>query len=124
MTTVTATRDALAPALARAAAIVPNRNTTPALDCALLEASDAGLFVTTTDMDIVFRERVDTTPREPWCTCVDAERLETFVAGAAADGDVALRADDEGRLWVHCGRASCRLYRRRCLQRTSRCSPA
>ena len=57
----------------------------------------------------IYRETVDARPREAWRGCVDAERLEAFVAGASPDGDVALRADDEGRLTIRCGRASCRL---------------
>jgi DNA polymerase-3 subunit beta len=60
-------------------------------------------------MDITYREKVDATSRELWRACVHAERLNAFVAGAPADGDVGLRADDEGRLAIRSGRASCRL---------------
>jgi DNA polymerase-3 subunit beta len=109
MTAFTASRDALAPALGRAAAVVPDRTPIPIMQCVLLETSDDGLFVTATDMDIVYREKIDETPRDPWRTCVDAERLHAFVAGAQPDSDIALRSDDEGRLAARAGRASCRL---------------
>lgn len=109
MTTVTATREALAPALARAAAIVPNRTTIPILQCVLLETSGEGLFVSATDMDMTYREKVDASPRQCWRTCVNAARLDAFVAGAPPEAEVALRADDEGRLTILSGRASCRL---------------
>jgi DNA polymerase-3 subunit beta len=102
-------REALAPALARAAGIVPARAGIPIIQCVLLETSDEGLFVAATDTDVKYRERVDDVPRESWRGCVDAARLEAFVAGAPADGDVVLRADDEGRLSIRSGRASCRL---------------
>jgi DNA polymerase-3 subunit beta len=109
VTSFTVARAALAPALARAAAIVPGRSPIAIIGCVLLEASDEGLRVVATDMDIVYRETVDALPRETWRGCVDAERLEAFVAGAPPDGEVALRPDDEGRLNIRCGRAACRL---------------
>jgi DNA polymerase III sliding clamp (beta) subunit (PCNA family) len=113
-------REALAPALARAAGIVPARAGIPIIQCVLLETSDEGLFVAATDTDVKYRERVDDVPRESWRGCVDAARLEAFVAGAPADGDVVLRADDEGRLSIRSGPAGCRCRR----PRASRCSIA
>ena len=59
-------RDVLAPALARAAAIVPSRTPMPILASVLLEVSGDGLVVTATDMEIVYREKIDEIPRDPW----------------------------------------------------------
>jgi DNA polymerase III subunit beta len=106
--TFTVARKLLAPALARAAAVVPGRTTMPIVQCLLLEASGAGLSVTATDLNTMYRERIDDVPRESWRGCVDAGRVEGFVSGAPADGEVTLRAD-EGRLTIRAGRASCRL---------------
>lgn len=101
-------RDRLAPALKRAAAAIPTKVVIPILQSVLVEISAVGLFVSSTDADVTYREQVDDIAREPWCGCVDAQRLHAFVDGAQADS-VALRADDEDRLRISAGRASCRL---------------
>ena len=58
--TFTVPRTLLAPALARAAAVTPGRTTMPITECALIEAGDAGLSITTTSLDLMYREQVDT----------------------------------------------------------------
>jgi DNA polymerase-3 subunit beta len=109
MTAFTVARKALAPAVARAAAIVPEKTTIPIIQCVLIETSSEGLFAGATDTELAYRERIDAEPREPWRGCVNAGPFEAFVTGLRGDGDVSLRPDDEGRLRIRSGRASCRL---------------
>ena len=102
-------RKPFAAALTPAAALVPARNVIPILGCVLLEAAVEGLFVTTSDLDMTMRAQVDGSARPPWSGCADVRRLESFVDGIPGDSEIVLRADDEDRLRVSAGRASCRL---------------
>ena len=82
MTAFTVTRDVLAPALGagRRDRAEPHADTD--LGVRVAGSVGRGMFVTATDMDMVYRERIDEMPREPWRACVDAERFNAFVAGA------------------------------------------
>ena len=100
---------ALMPALTHAEALVPARNTIPILACVLLETSPEGLFVTTNDLTLGYREQVDNVAREPWAGCADAARLKAFVDGAESDREITISAADADWLAVRAGRASCRL---------------
>jgi DNA polymerase-3 subunit beta len=91
---ITIARDALAPALVRAAALVPSRITIPIVACAMIEVGPDGLAISATDLDTWYTEFVDAEPREPWSGCVDAVRLHGFVHSLAPGSPVELTADD------------------------------
>jgi DNA polymerase-3 subunit beta len=91
---IVVTRDALTPALARAAALVPGRTTIPILGCVKLEMGPDGLTLSTTDCDAWYCETVDREKCEPWSGCVDAARLHSFVHSLSPGSPVELAADD------------------------------
>ena len=80
----------LATALKAASAIVETRNTIPILSTVRLQASADSLIVTTTNLDIEYRQTLEASGPE-WAACVDAKRLAAM-AGAAS-GDLSLSLD-------------------------------
>ena len=80
----------LAAALKAASSIVETRNTIPILSMVRLQASTDSLIVTTTNLDIEYRQTLEATGPS-WSACVDAKRLAAM-AGAAS-GDLSLSLD-------------------------------
>jgi DNA polymerase-3 subunit beta len=87
-------RDALAPALARAAALVPSRTTIPILACARLETVPDGLSIGTTDCEACYTQSVDAEVSEPWLGCVDVAPLLGFVQSLSRGSSLELVADE------------------------------
>lgn len=80
----------LATALKAASSIVETRNTIPILSMVRLVASGGSLAITTTNLDIEYRQTIEA-EGPSWSACVDAKRLAAM-AGAAS-GDLSLSLD-------------------------------
>jgi DNA polymerase-3 subunit beta len=91
---ITVARDALAPALARAAALVPSRPTIPILACARLDTAADGLRIGTTDCEACYTQVVDADGSEPWLGCVDVAPLLGFVQSLPRGSSLELTADE------------------------------
>lgn len=78
---ITTERDALAPALVRAAHLVlsAGRQMVPILGTVKIEACSDGLQVTSTNLEAQLCERIDTLPRAPYAFAIDAARAAAFV---------------------------------------------
>jgi DNA polymerase-3 subunit beta len=87
---ITVARDALAPVLARAAALVPSRTTIPILSCIKLAGEPDGVHLATTDMDVFYDEPVPAEGCEPWLGCVDAARAAAFAQSLPAGSALTL----------------------------------
>lgn len=100
---LTINRAALSRAITAAGRAVESRNTVPILSNLLLTATDDGLTVTGTDLDVVVTIQAQADVRAPGAVCVDAKLLGDIAKKAGAD-DVLLSLDDD-RLIVKSGRS-------------------
>lgn len=98
MTTIPA--QTLAAALKGAAAIVETRNTIPLLACVRMTATQDGLTLTTTNLDLEYRVTLDATG--DFDVCVDAKRL--LAMASAASGTITL-TPGANQLTVKAGRS-------------------
>lgn len=76
---------ALAAAMARASSIVETRNTLPILSSVRLTAEGDKLTVTTTNLDIEYRQTIECFADAPFDVCVEAKRLAQMASAANAD---------------------------------------
>lgn len=100
--TLTIPSTTIAQALKAAASIVETRNTIPILSMVRLVASKDTLEITTTNLDIEYRQTLACTVTEPFQCAVEAKRLASM-AGAAV-GDMTLTPGD-GVLTIKAGRS-------------------
>jgi DNA polymerase-3 subunit beta len=94
----------LAKAMKNAAAIVASSNTIPILSNVKLVAEGETLTLTTSDLDIEFRQAVPLARAGQLAITVDARRLAAL-AGAAASGAQLSLEETEGRVTARSGRA-------------------
>ena len=92
----------LASALKAAEKIVENRNTIPILSTVRLQAADDTLTITTTNLDIEYRQVLDAKVDAPISACVDAKRLAAMASAAKGDMSMAL---DKDILTIKAGRS-------------------
>lgn len=93
---------ALAAAMARAASIVESRNTMPILAMVRLTAESDKLTVTTSNLDIEYRQTIECFASETIDVCVDAKRLAQM--SSAANSDIAITLEGNS-LIVKAGRS-------------------
>ncbi|MEZ2132508.1 MULTISPECIES: DNA polymerase III subunit beta [unclassified Sinorhizobium] len=99
---LTIERATLARLLANVGRVVESRNTIPILGFVLLEASQDGLRVTGTDLDIVATDRAPAETTTDGAICVDAKLLSDIAKKAGGDISISLEAD---KLVVKSGRS-------------------
>lgn len=80
----------LANALKSAEKIVESRNTIPLLATVRLQAEGKTLTITTTNLDIEYRQVLDANVSKPFSACVDAKRLSAMASAAKGDMSMAL----------------------------------
>lgn len=95
-------KDDLSRAITAAGRVVESRNTMPILGNLLLSATDGGLTVTATDIDIVATARTAADVTEPGAVCVDAKLIGDIAKKAS--GDISLQLADD-KLIVKSGRS-------------------
>jgi len=93
----------LAAALKAAASIVEARNTIPILTMVRLAASGDALEITTTNLDIEYRQTLPCTVTAPFQCAVDAKRLAAMAS--AATGDMTLTPGEKGVIAIKAGRS-------------------
>lgn len=93
----------LAKALAVIARTVERRNTVPIVACVLIEAGDAGLVLTGTDLDIEMRLTLPAEASRSGACAVAAQTLADIVRKLS--GQVRLELGEDGRLVVRSGRS-------------------
>lgn len=101
--TLTIPSTTLAAALKSAASIVETRNTIPILTMVRLVASGDTLEITTTNLDIEYRQTLPCTVTAPFQCAVDAKRLAAMAS--VATGDMTLTPGDKGVIAIKAGRS-------------------
>lgn len=99
-------------ALAAAAdAVCPTGRSTviPVLGCVLITASEAGLHLAATDMEMEARSNVKAEGAQPGAVCVDAARFRAF-AKNAREGSLIEGELSESRLVLRAGRAKASFF--------------
>lgn len=92
----------LAGALKAAEKIVEARNTIPILSMVQLQAADSTLTITTTNLDIEYKQVLDADVEAPFSACVDAKRLAAMASAAKGNMSMSL---DGGILTIKAGRS-------------------
>lgn len=107
---IIAQKNNLLKALSRAQGVVEKRTTVPILSYVLLEATDRGLTISATDMDLGFKETVSAQIEEHGATTVSAFMLYDIVRKLEGDADVTVTLDGEqNRLEIESGRSTFKL---------------
>ena len=81
----------LAKALSAAASIVETKNMLPILAMVKLDAADGNLTVTTSNLDVEYRQTLPADIEAPFSCCVDAKRLAAMAS--AASGNMTMSLD-------------------------------
>lgn len=107
---LTIERSALLRALSHVQSVVERRNTIPILSNLLIEATDDGLALTATDMDLALVERVAADVDRPGGVTAPALVLYDIVRKLPEGCQIDLHmGDDDGRLQLQAGRSRFRL---------------
>jgi DNA polymerase III subunit beta len=96
------TKDALLEGLLRTQNVVSNRPTLPILTNALLEATEDGLWITTTDLEVGIRCRVDARVEKTGSTTIPARKLVSIIRELPAS-EVVLEVDSKNAASIRCG---------------------
>lgn len=95
----------LAAALSSATGVIENRNTIVILGNVLLDASDTGLRITASNLDIWHVESVAAEVSSPGATTVPARTLLDFVRKLPSGGIVTIESKDDTQIVVKSGRS-------------------
>lgn len=98
----------LAAKLARVIGAVERKTTIPILSNVLIEATETGLWLTATDLELAIRVACDSNIRRVGSGTVPAKRLLDW-ASALPDGDVSVKWLDNQSMTAVCGRSRMRL---------------
>src|SRR5690554_6103163 len=93
----------LASALSRAKSVVESRSTIPVLAMARIEAADGKLTVTTTNIDIEYKQVIEAVSSEPMSFCVDANRLANMAS--AATGTITMEPKSKNIFLIKSGKS-------------------
>jgi DNA polymerase-3 subunit beta len=96
------TKDALLEGLLRTQNVVSNRPTLPILTNALLEATEDGLWITTTDLEVGIRCRVEARVEKTGATTIPARKLVSIIRELPAS-EVVLEVDSKNAASIRCG---------------------
>jgi DNA polymerase-3 subunit beta len=103
------TKDALLEGLLRTQNIVSNRPTLPILTNALLEADDDGLWITTTDLEVGVRCRVEARVEKTGATTIPARKLVSIIRELPAS-EVVLDVDSKNTTSIRCGASFFKIF--------------
>lgn len=96
------TKDALLEGLLRTQNVVSNRPTLPILTNALLEATEEGLWITTTDLEVGIRCRVDARVEKTGSTTIPARKLVSIIRELPS-AEIILEVDSKNAASIRCG---------------------
>jgi len=103
------TKEALLEGLQRIQNVVSNRATLPVLSNALLEATEAGLRLTTTDLEVGIRCSIEAKVEKPGATTLPARRLAAIVRELPSS-EVVLEIDAKNAATIRCGASFFKIY--------------
>jgi DNA polymerase-3 subunit beta len=103
------TKEALLEGLLRTQNVVSNRPTLPILTNALLEATDDGLWITTTDLEVGIRCRVEARVEKTGSTTIPARKLVSIIRELPAS-EIVLDVDSKNVASIRCGASFFKVY--------------
>lgn len=103
------TKEALLEGLQRIQNVVSNRPTLPVLSNALLEATETGLRLTTTDLEVAIRCTIEARVEKPGSTTLPARRLAAIVRELPSS-EVILEVDSKNIASIRCGASFFKIY--------------
>ncbi len=103
------TKDALLEGLLRTQNVVSNRPTLPILTNALLEAGEDGLWITTTDLEVGIRCRVEARVEKTGATTIPARKLVSIIRELPAS-EILLEVDSKNIASIRCGASFFKVY--------------
>jgi len=103
------TKEALLEGLLRTQNVVSNRPTLPILTNALLEATEDGLWITTTDLEVGIRCRVEARVEKTGSTTIPARKLVSIIRELPAS-EIVLDVDSKNVASIRCGASFFKVY--------------
>lgn len=103
------TKEALLDGLQRIQNVVSTRSTLPVLTNALLETTETGLRLTTTDLEVAIRCEISAQVEKPGATTLPARRLAAIVRELPAS-EITLEADAKNAATLRCGSSYFKIY--------------
>jgi len=106
---IAVTKEALLEGLQRIQNVVSNRATLPVLSNALLEATDSGLRLTTTDLEVSIRCTIEAKVERAGATTLPARRLAAIVRELPSS-EVVIDVDAKHAATIRCGASFFKIY--------------
>jgi DNA polymerase-3 subunit beta len=96
------TKEKILDGLQRVQNVVSTRTTLPILSNVLIQAEKSGVLLTTTDLDMAVRCRIEAIVTEPGATTLPARRLFTILKEVNAQ-DIEIEVDEANHAAIRCG---------------------
>jgi DNA polymerase-3 subunit beta len=96
------TKEKILDGLQRVQNVVSTRTTLPILSNVLVQAEKSGVLLTTTDLDMAVRCRIEATVSEPGATTLPARRLFTILKEVNTT-EIEIEVDDANHAAIRCG---------------------
>lgn len=106
---IAVTKEALLEGLQRIQNVVSNRATLPVLSNALLEATESGLRLTTTDLEVGIRCTIEARVEKTGSTTLPARRLAAIVRELPSS-EIILEVDTKNVASIRCGQSFFKIY--------------
>lgn len=103
------TKEALLDGLQRIQNVVSTRSTLPVLTNALLETTESGLRLTTTDLEVAIRCEIEAKVEKPGATTLPARRLAAIVRELPAS-EITVETDSKNISTLRCGASFFKIY--------------
>jgi len=103
------TKEALLDGLQRIQNVVSTRSTLPVLTNALLETTESGLRLTTTDLEVAIRCEIEAKVEKPGATTLPARRLAAIVRELPAS-EITVETDAKNISTLRCGASFFKIY--------------
>jgi DNA polymerase-3 subunit beta len=103
------TKEALLEGLQRTQNVVSNRPTLPILTNALLEANEEGLWITTTDLEVGIRCRVEARVEKTGSTTLPARKLVSIIRELPSS-EIILDVDSKNAASIRCGASFFKIF--------------
>lgn len=106
---IAVTKEALLEGLQRIQNVVSNRATLPVLSNALLEATESGLRLTTTDLEVSVRCSVEAKVERTGATTLPARRLASIIR-ELPNSEIVIEVDAKNAATIRCGASFFKIY--------------
>jgi DNA polymerase-3 subunit beta len=103
------TKESLLEGLQRIQNVVSTRPTLPILTNALLEADEEGLWLTTTDLEVGIRCRVDARVEKPGATTIPARKLVSIIR-ELPNSEIVIDVDSKNAASIRCGASYFKIF--------------